>query len=173
MSRKTLLLNASYETIGFISFKKLIKLLFHGQGAKVEVVSEWSDESIIWASGRIKYPAIVRMKYYVRSVQRKLRFNRKAIFKRDGFICQYCSIAMSGSELTLDHILPKCRGGQGTWLNCTTSCFSCNSKKGNKTPDEAGMKLISKPFIPTKNMLAQEYKQLHPQHDDWQDYFKH
>lgn len=169
MNQKTLLLNSSFEIIGFISFKKLIKLLVKD---KIEVVAEWNGYDVIWSSGQIKYPATVRMKYYVRNVQRKMRFNRKAIFKRDNFICQYCGDALSSADLTLDHIHPRSRGGQSTWINCVSSCRECNLLKGNKTLEEVGFTLINYPAVPKKNPINFDFEFTQDKHPSWKDYFQ-
>jgi 5-methylcytosine-specific restriction endonuclease McrA len=165
---KTLQLNASYETIGFIPFKKLMKLLVKN---KVEVVAEWNDEYITWTSGRMPYPATVRMKYYVRSVHRKIRFNKKAVIKRDCYMCQYCGKALEGKDATVDHIVPQSKGGATSWSNCVCSCFPCNARKANKTPEEAGLVLINKPHIPNRSMIHSEFINLPHKHESWYDYF--
>jgi len=164
---KTLLLNYSYQIISFISFKKVAKLLSKN---KIDILNEWNQE-IKWASGRIKHPATVRMKYYVKNKSRRVNFNNKSIYKRDQYICGYCGDKLSHSEATMDHIIPRSKGGKGSWLNCITCCGVCNLKKSNKTLKETGMKLIFQPTIPTYTVTFMEYKYIEEKHNSWSDYF--
>jgi 5-methylcytosine-specific restriction endonuclease McrA len=83
---------------------------------------------------------------YIKFSRRTTRVNRTRIYKRDNYECVYCG---SNKDLTLDHVTPKSRGGGNEWTNLVTSCFKCNLKKGNKTPDEARMVMRQKPFMPT------------------------
>ena len=91
-------------------------------------------------------PLIIRLYNYVRFKSRGLRLNRRRVYKRDNFQCVYCG---SEKSLTLDHIIPRSRGGKNSWTNLVTCCQSCNLKKANRTPEEAGMKMKSKPYEPT------------------------
>jgi hypothetical protein len=162
---KTLLLNNTYEGISFISFRKVFKLLSKD---KIEILSEWNDR-IYWGRGNMKLPSVVRLKYRVRWIPKKMRFNRGGVFRRDRFQCQYCGETFSQSKLTVDHVMPQARNGKSDWLNCVASCFECNNKKGNKTPAEAGMKLLSVPAVPCAN-LVNESINISPQHPDWKVY---
>jgi 5-methylcytosine-specific restriction endonuclease McrA len=112
---------------------------------KAEIVK--SDENPI-TSGYNTYvrPLIIRLLKYIKHHVRTLRASRPRIYKRDNYECVYCG---SKKDLTLDHVLPKSRGGGNDWTNLVTSCFKCNLKKGNKTPDEARMFMKQKPFVPT------------------------
>ena len=163
---KTLLLNSSYETISFIGFRKLIKLIIK---QKVDIVSTW-DEEINWVSGKIKLPAVVRMTYYVPRARIRSKFNRVGVFRRDLYQCLYCGIAVTPSKITLDHILPTSLGGESTWLNAASACTDCNARKANKTPEQAGMRLLHQPTIP-EITLTTEYILMQPQHPSWADYF--
>ena len=128
---------------------------------KAEVVK--SDESPIMTSYKIYIrPVIIRLLKYIKYQTRGLRANRTRIYKRDSHECVYCG---SKKDLTLDHVLPKSRGGGNDWSNLVTCCFSCNLKKGNKTPEEAKMTMRVKPYTPTiltenslLNKLWEEYK---------------
>lgn len=79
----------------------------------------------------------------------KIRYSRTNIFQRDDYRCQYCRKQFGRKELTVDHITPKSRGGSTSWSNIATACKPCNTRKGNKTPEEAGMKLLQQPIVPT------------------------
>lgn len=164
---KTLLLNSTYQPIAFISERKAFKLFVK---EKVEVMSSW-DKFAHWGRGKMKIPSIIRLKYYVRWIPSRARFNRLALFKRDNGTCQYCGKRFGISDLTVDHIVPSSRGGKTTWQNCITSCYSCNNKKSDKTPEEADMVLLSKP-TPPKMRLISEYWQISKHHPDWDIYLK-
>jgi len=163
---KALLLNSSYEPISFIPLKRLIKLIVND---KVEIIESW-PERISWGSGGMDLPAVIRLKYYIKRPLMKRKFNRKAIFIRDQYTCLYCGIAVTAAKITVDHIIPVSKGGILSWLNAVSSCNTCNSKKSNKTLEEAGMKLLKQPFIP-ETTLNNEYILIKPKHICWKDYF--
>jgi 5-methylcytosine-specific restriction endonuclease McrA len=162
---KTLLLNSTYEGISFISYRKVFKLFTKD---KVEVLSSW-DREIRWGKGSMMMPAVVRLRYRVRWIPKKMRFNRAGVFRRDKHLCQYCGEVFSVSKLTVDHVMPKARGGKSDWINCVASCFDCNNKKGDRTPAEARMRLLTKPVIPRVNLIN-ECIRLNPAHEDWKVY---
>lgn len=157
---KVLLLNTTYEGISFVSFRKAMKLYFKD---KVEILSYW-DDVVSWSSGEMKIPAVIRLKYYVRWIPRRVRLNRQGIFRRDRQMCQYCGSKQG--PFTIDHIIPVSQNGTSTWINCTTSCNFCNNKKGNRTPEQANMVLLSKPYVPTVN-LFNEIATMKDVHPDW------
>lgn len=97
----------------------------------------------------IDAPLVVRLRHYVR-IPRNLPMplSRRAILTRDGYTCQYCGAQPGREELTIDHVLPRSRGGRTDWENVTTACGECNRRKANKTPEEAHMPLKTKPFRP-------------------------
>src|ERR1700748_1026645 len=130
---KCLLLNSSYDELAFVSETKSLKLYFND---KVDLISSW-EETISWSSGSMKLPAILKLKYYVRYVPRRSAFNRLAVFRRDQHSCMYCGIGLSKELLTIDHVIPKSRGGLTIWTNTVSSCGPCNLLKSNKTPEEA------------------------------------
>lgn len=162
----TLLLNHNYVSISFITERKALKLLAK---EKVDVESFWDEKVFHGRTGSFQYPAVLRLKHQVRWIPRKMRFNRVGVFRRDQYICQYCGHALTPSKLTLDHVKPRAHGGDSSWMNCVTSCFECNNKKGDRTPAEAGMKLLSQPKVPLLT-IASEARLLKKQHISWQDY---
>ncbi len=158
---KTLLLNATYEVIGFIPEDRVISHLWKD---KVDVISEW-DFEINWKNNtKIKWPATIRMKYRVPSVNHLVSFSRSALYIRDNFVCQYCIKKFVKTKLTIDHVIPKSKGGKTCWENCTTSCEDCNYKKKNRTPEEANMAIFNKPTRPTRALLWSGYANMH---EDW------
>ena len=142
----TLVLNASYEPINIISWKRALTLLYQG---KVEVLAEY-DREIRSISFTIKLPSVLRLLKYVKIRKRfqHVKFCRANIYARDNHICQYCGRKCSTEDLTFDHVIPIVKGGGKTWDNIVTCCFECNHKKGGRTPEEAGMHLIRKPGTP-------------------------
>lgn len=167
MSKKTLLLDSSYQVLSFISERRLFKLLFK---EKVEIESSWNDE-ISWINGKIKYPSIVRLKKYIKRTYFNSNFSRRSIIKRDESKCQYCDKKLSASQITIDHILPKARGGITSFVNCVVSCHSCNNKKADRTPEQADMTLLKRPMHPS--FLIQHYVPESQEywHADWDNYF--
>ncbi len=143
---QVLVLNASYEPVHVVSWKRAIQLLFQG---KVEVLEESSRE-IRTVRVTIRVPMVMRLLQYIPLGKRRnlVRFSRGNVFVRDEFRCQYCGDHFTRNQLTLDHVLPVVQGGKKTWENIVSSCRSCNQKKGGRTPKEAGMHLIRKPAEP-------------------------
>jgi 5-methylcytosine-specific restriction endonuclease McrA len=141
-----IVLNAGYEFMGFVSWQRAMTLLFNG---KVEVVKE-SDKIIRTVSRTFRIPAVIRLIKFIRQIyRREVPFSRKNILTRDQHVCQYCGREFSSGELTIDHITPKVQGGPNDWSNVVACCRTCNIKKGGRTPRQAGMQLIRKPFKPT------------------------
>jgi CRISPR/Cas system Type II protein with McrA/HNH and RuvC-like nuclease domain len=137
-----LVLNYDYTPLNVTTIRRGFVLVDKG---KAEVVK--SDESPIMTSYKIYIrPVIIRLLKYIKYQTRGLRANRTRIYKRDSHECVYCG---SKKDLTLDHVLPKSRGGGNEWTNLVTSCFKCNLKKGNRTPEEAKMTMSVKPFVPS------------------------
>ncbi len=143
---RVLVLNAGYEVLGLASIKRVVMLVMSGVA---EVVEE-SGEFLRTPSRPYPIPSIIRLKRMVRRPPGRLALNRRNILRRDSYTCQYCG--RRSTELTLDHVLPRSRGGQGSWDNLVAACRPCNLKKKNRTPDEAGMNLLRRPSIP-RNLL--------------------
>lgn len=135
------LLNASYEPLGTVTFEKAIKMLFR----KVAVVIEGDDQRMV---GPHPWPKVLRLVKYVyqKWLDKPARWHRGGVFIRDGHRCAYCG----KKAKTIDHILPRSRGGTWSWENCVAACFDCNGAKRNRTPEEAGMPLrYAQPYVPT------------------------
>lgn len=137
-----LVLNYDYTPLNVTSIRRGFVLVDKG---KAEVIK--SDELPI-VTGYKTYvrPLIIRLLKYIKHHVRTLRASRPRIYKRDNYECVYCG---SKKDLTLDHVVPKSKGGGNEWTNLVTSCFKCNLKKGSKTPEEAKMVMKHKPFTPT------------------------
>lgn len=145
MGNGVLLLNASYEPLRVVSLRRAIVLLLK---EKAEIVEADGDE-LRSGSLTLPKPSVIRLVYYVRIPSRlHLPLTRKMVLARDNYTCQYCGKRLPKSELTIDHVIPRSRGGKTEWSNVVVACRRCNQHKGNRTPKEAGMKLLRKPFEP-------------------------
>lgn len=151
MTRDVLLLNASEEVISVIDWQKAINLLFSGKATKPYNYSH--SYSIKTSSGIFELPAAIMLVNYVRIPFRKVGLTKKNIIKRDDGICQYCACKLNSKNSTVDHVLPKSRGGVNSWTNLVASCHPCNLRKGNRTPSEANMKLLRQPQAPGKDVV--------------------
>lgn len=151
---KVLLLTHSYEFNSFIEEKRAIKLMFNN---KTEVICYWENANINWISGECRFPAILRLINPIKKMNYNsvYNFSRKAIIKRDKSTCQYCNKHLTNREITIDHVVPRSQGGGNSFTNCVVSCSRCNGKKSNRTPEEAGIKLICKPQAPTFTIYHQ------------------
>lgn len=139
-----LVLNASYEVLSVTRWQRAVCMIISG---KAEVVEE-SVSTIHSASLDLRLPSVIRMVYYIKLPRLCVPFSRSNVFMRDHHICQYCGKKSPASNLTLDHVIPRAEGGACCWENMVTACRWCNAKKGDKTPEAAGMALIRKPKAP-------------------------
>jgi len=165
---QTLLLNATYEPLKVLEWRKAITLLCQG---KVEVVSEY-DSEIHSVSVTFKLPSVIRLLRYIR-IKRRLdyvSFSRINVYGRDDFTCQYCGITLPMNMLTFDHVVPVSQGGRKNWLNIVTSCVPCNRRKGGRTPAEAGMFVVRQPIRPTRPSMLRLTFGLRHAPDCWRDY---
>lgn len=138
------MLNATYEPLRIVSWQKALILWFQ---EKVDVIVAHDERYIRSVQTQVPAPAVVKMKRYIKPrTHRGVRLSRDNIFLRDDQTCQYCAKKFPIKELTLDHVHPVSRGGGKSWENLTTACHPCNRKKGNRTPSEAHMPLLSKPL---------------------------
>lgn len=151
MNGHVLLLNADYSALSVCSVERAIILVLL---QKADLVEAHNDRFVRSTSLRLPWPSIVRLKFYVRVPYKRIMISRKNVLRRDRFRCQYCK---SRDRLTIDHVLPKSRGGRDTWENLVTACTRCNTRKGNRTPEEADMPLLRKPFRPSHVMFIRDY----------------
>lgn len=151
MGRKVLVLNADYSAISLCTVPKAFLLVYLD---KAELVASANDEILRSVNTSFPMPSVIRLNRYVNVPYKGVVLSRHNIFKRDSNACTYCG---SRKDLTLDHVLPKSRGGQTSWTNLTTACRRCNTQKGNQTPEEARMPLKIKPFRPTFVMFLRDF----------------
>lgn len=198
MSTAVLLLNADHTPIKVISWEKAICLLLDD---KVRLVAEYAGKVIRSASLELAFPAVVALTKYART-NNKVRFNRANLLARDAYQCQYCGVrprTASGSprleDLTLDHVVPRAQSRRGEvvlpwsrarvsvtcWENVVAACCDCNARKADRTPAEAGMKLLHLPRRPTpwdavrmtltRMQIPREWIDYIPAESGWRDYW--
>jgi 5-methylcytosine-specific restriction endonuclease McrA len=140
---KALVLNATYEPLSVVSCRRALVLVWRERATVVAVREE------IWYSSDHSFvvPSVVKLNYYVKvPFQRSVPLTRRAVFGRDGNLCQYCGATAE----SLDHVVPRSRGGPHTWDNVVACCRRCNVKKGNRLPNEVGLALASVPRFPRR-----------------------
>ncbi|MGE3818270.1 MAG: HNH endonuclease [Isosphaeraceae bacterium] len=170
LDASVLVLNKFYMAVHVISVRRAFRLLFKDL-AEVVLLDEGRYQTFDFQSWRevsearrrfahpdeefirtvhfeIQVPRIIRLLAFDRLPRAKVKFNRRNIFARDGNRCQYCGKRFPTSELSLDHVLPRSRGGPSNWDNIVCACLNCNVRKGGRTPWEAGMRLIKEPVQP-------------------------
>lgn len=141
---RTLVLNASHEPLSVVSCRRAVVLVIRGRAVVVEHhVDEWRSEHVI-----VPVPSVVRLTSYVKvPYTRNVALSRNAVFNRDGYRCQYCA----GPAESIDHVVPRSRGGRHEWENVVACCRRCNVKKGNRLPHEAGFALSRRPTVPMRH----------------------
>ena len=145
MSKQVLVLNASYEPLSLVSVRRAVVLLLREKAELLE-----ATEHLLRSSRQnMRVPLVIRLVHYVRLPHRKVPSTRAAVMLRDANTCQYCGEMPGRQFLTVDHVVPRSRGGTHEWVNLVTACTRCNQKKGSLTPEEASMHLIRKPFEPS------------------------
>jgi len=140
-NRLVLVLNASFEPINICPARRAITMVLNG----LAVVEEPSPHLIRTARMSLPVPSVIRLFKYRKVPRQKRSVSRKNILLRDRDSCQYCGHILPHRSLTLDHVLPRSRGGESTWENLVAACYPCNNAKGNRTPQEAGMALARQP----------------------------
>jgi len=160
---QVLVLNASYEPLNVCSVRRAHVLVWKG---KAEVI-ESHDRPLRSATGAFVWPHVIRLLQYVRVPRAvKRRISRRVLFARDGWRCVYCGT--SGGRLTLDHVVPRSRGGDSVWENVVTACAPCNLRKGDRTLEEASMTLPRVPHTPAPVLFIRLAAQRVP--EVWRQY---
>ena len=147
---KVLVLNTTFLPINICSWRRALVLLFKGKAESIEPSKKYVN------SGRFMIPLVIRLKDYVPMPYNSIVFTRKNIFLRDNYTCQYCG---KTGNLTIDHIVPKSKGGEDVWENVASCCVRCNNKKGDRMPEEEGMKLMGTPYKPPSSLYLQITRQ--------------
>jgi 5-methylcytosine-specific restriction endonuclease McrA len=141
MNGRVLVLNASFEPINVCTERRAVVMIFKG----VARVEEHNGHLLRSSRLSIHAPSVIRLTEYVHVPFERRSLSRKSILLRDHNTCQYCGAQLPPSELTLDHVHPRAKGGESTWDNLVACCKRCNQTKGSKTPEEAGMHLRRRP----------------------------
>ncbi len=172
LQRPALVLNRNWAAITTTTVKEAISLVAKGSALVIEPetfrthdLRSWCDVSRAQArlsdavvrSARVALvaPEVVLLRSYAGLGERSVVFSRKNLFKRDRYACQYCGVQPGPQELTVDHVLPRSHGGRSTWENCVLACVACNTRKADRTPERAGMRLRRAPRRPSWKTLAQ------------------
>ncbi len=142
---RVLVLNATYEPLSIISVQRAVVLLLKEKAELIEA----TEQRLHAARTSLPVPLVIRLVYYVR-IPRQIVIapTRHGVMLRDNYTCQYCGAAPGRPHLSLDHVLPRSRGGLTAWENVVTACKACNVRKGDRTPEEAGMVLRRHPCRP-------------------------
>lgn len=145
-----LVLNATYEPINVCTVKRAIVLLLKEKAEVIEHAA-WQLHS---ATQTIARPMVIRLVAYVRIPREthRRKITRRAVFARDNWTCQYCG---SRANLTVDHVVPRSKGGPSSWENIVASCAPCNRRKGNSLPRQVGMRLLRQPHTPAQHVFIQ------------------
>ena len=167
-SHRILVLNRLWQPVNIVGVKRGFSLLcqdyaqvIHTSEGTFEILDfgNWvtfseeypptnPSDSIQTVRLSLRIPKVLLLRIYDRLPIHEMKFNRQNLFERDGFRCQYCTRAFLSKDLNLDHVIPRDRGGKTSWENVVTSCIRCNSRKGNRLPHEAGMRLVRRPQRP-------------------------
>ncbi len=168
MENRTLVLTAAYQPQKVVSLSKAVSMLFLG---KLNIVQEYEEIIGVIPENRLRefpglarsyrrfsgdelgdlilrVPSVVTLTKSFTKMKRVVKFSRENIYARDNFTCQYCGSKKKSGDLNKDHVVPRHQGGKTHWENIVTSCYPCNGKKANRTPEQAGMKLKKAPYKP-------------------------
>jgi 5-methylcytosine-specific restriction endonuclease McrA len=166
LHRPVLVLNSSYEPINVCAARRALILVFKG----VAAAEEHASSHIHSARQSVRVPSVIRLLEYRRIPHQTRALSRKNILMRDRYTCQYCLRTFNSGELTLDHVMPRSRAGETTWENLVACCHPCNNRKGNRTPEEAGMRLTRAPRPFSLHTSRHLMRLLGKSDDQWRKY---
>jgi len=177
-----LVLNNVYQAVQITGVRRAFRLFYAGRARAVATdfrtydFENWCDlppgadhETIVTPRRAIRIPRVIQLVHYDRVPRRDVRFTRRNIFFRDRNRCQYCGKVFPQAELNLDHVVPLSRGGVSSWDNVVCACIPCNSRKGNRTPSEAGMHLVRVPKRPAGHPVLRT-GWIGPHYDEWKTF---
>jgi 5-methylcytosine-specific restriction endonuclease McrA len=160
LNSRVLLLNGNtWEPLSVITIPRAINLLLAGKA----VVIEQSGEFLRTVRDKYPIPSVIALRTFINVPRRRAHWSRRGVLIRDNYTCIYCGIQPGGvvkgkmitkANLTVDHIIPRSRGGRDQWTNTACACYACNHRKGNRLPNEAGMKLRWEPKTPRTSYLV-------------------
>ncbi len=163
MNADVLVLNSTYEPLNLASIARAVRLVFAG---KAEVLHDRG--TLASTTMEIPLPSIIRMLYFIRRGRKRVALTKKNVLLRDDYRCGYCNAHGDRATMTVDHVIPKARGGRSTWDNLVAACPSCNARKRDRTPDQAGMPLRRRPKEP--NAIPFFVIRRHTDRDEWAKY---
>jgi 5-methylcytosine-specific restriction endonuclease McrA len=187
LTQQVLVLNRLWQAVNICSVRRALSLLFEGHAQVVQgdlhgdfktyTFDQWrdlsqaipEDESLGTVSFRMRIPRVILLGVFDRLPKKEVKFTRHNIFERDSNTCQYCGGVFDRRDLNLDHVVPRYRGGPTQWDNIVCSCIPCNTRKANRTPAEAGMRLIRKPKRPKWRPFVQVNFGA-PIHESWRHF---
>jgi 5-methylcytosine-specific restriction endonuclease McrA len=191
LTSSVLVLNRSFVAVHVTNVRRAVTLLFRQLAEVVHIeqgqfaahsLESWRELSQLrsafrtpdedWVRGvgfDLQAPRVIRLVACDRGPRQGLRFNRRNVFARDGNQCQYCGRGFPTSELSLDHVVPRSRGGSTSWENIVCACVACNVRKGGRTPHEARMQLIRQPVKPRRSPLL-SVKLCNPKYESWRSF---
>lgn len=183
LDSSVLVLNRHYQPVNITSVRRAFTLLYQGVARAIDrefqtfdfeswaaLSAELGDDDVIrTVRSVIRVPRVIVLQVYDRFPRAKVRFSRQNIYLRDGCTCQYCGKRFPRSELNLDHVIPRSRGGRTTWDNIVCSCINCNLRKGGRTPQEASMKLLRPPSRPRWSPFTRDVDGSQA-HEDWRPF---
>jgi 5-methylcytosine-specific restriction endonuclease McrA len=162
LERSTLVLNRHWQPVHVTTVVRSLVMLWNDSARVVEPEEyriytwpEWAeleaspdDPCIRTARGRLRAPEVINLTRYDRMPATAVAFSRRNVAKRDHHTCQYCGAQPGWDQITIDHVLPRSRGGASSWTNCVAACVACNAEKADRTPEQAGMRLRKTPVRP-------------------------
>lgn len=163
LNQPVLILNVNYEPLNVCNTRRALALVFDG---KAEIVLNGRG-SIHSASAEYDIPSVIKLGYMIRRPRLQVSLTKREILRRDDFTCQYCGL--KSSTLTVDHVLPRRLGGRHVWVNVVAACPACNRRKGGKTPELAGMRLLRQPLEPSPSAYYRFSRHLHT-HQEWEQF---
>jgi 5-methylcytosine-specific restriction endonuclease McrA len=165
MDSVVLLLNSNYEPLNVCDVRRAFRLLF---GEKAEII-EYDHTEIRTPREVLRAPSVIRLQYLIKRPRPRVKLSRREVFIRDRYTCQYCG--RQTHDLTLDHVVPRHRGGAHSWENLVAACKTCNHKKGGKLLEEARMRLLKTAFEPRCDVYSLFTPYLSdPRNEAWRNY---
>ena len=166
MNSRVLVLNASFEPINVCTARRAVVLVLKGVALAEESSSTWLHSSRF----SMPTPSVIRLREYIHIPFERKSLSRKNILLRDHNTCQYCARIFAPQELTLDHIVPRSRGGDSSWDNLVASCRTCNNRKGDRSPEDAGLRLLKRPQAYNLHVNRQIIRYLGRSDEAWRKY---
>lgn len=166
MEKRVLVLDSFYRPIGVRSWQRAVCMLYTGAAEAIEAY----DDVLRSPSMTMRMPCVIRVLRKTKTRKQSIKFSRQNVICRDGSTCQYCRKELPAEDLNYDHVWPRSRGGKTNWENVVTSCYPCNSKKGNRTPEEAGMTLLRTPRKPVWLPITAKRYNVYSMPEQWKPY---